>query len=125
MLCHCTTDTLYELAGYTPVSMPFADKSFGDFNEACSRCEINLVLNKDQRTKVRAALVFDRRKDGNHGRCLVLDFDDLGLKKGDRLEPTPAMPDVMAFDTREPPVACCFWRASTDTLARHRNPLFA
>jgi hypothetical protein len=125
MLCHCTAQTLYELAGYTPVSMPFADKTLDEHNEACSRCEIKLVLNKDQRTKVRAALVFDRRNHGNHGRCLVLDFDDLGLMKGDRLEPTPEMPDIMAFDTREPPVRCCFWRASTDTLARHRSPLFA
>lgn len=46
--------------------------------------------------------------------------------KGDRLEPTPTMPDIGAgLDDAAVPITLCFWRCSAETVSRHRNPLFA
>jgi hypothetical protein len=70
-------------------------------------------------------MAFEKSSTGPpKGRRLLADFDEFGLKAGDRLEPTHDMPDVAAFDSRLTPFTATFWRSSLDTLTRRRNPLF-
>ena len=56
-----------------------------------------------------------------------MDIDEFGLLAGDRLEPSDEIPDVgVGFDTLAPtdfPIVATFWRASAETVTRHRNPL--
>ena len=60
------------------------------------------------------------------GLCLTQDYTPLGLRKGDRLDPTPSLPDIgNFFELCCCPVDVTFWRPDRATLARHRNPLFS
>ena len=53
----------------------------------------------ERHAEVVAALRFDKRKkDGAHGRALIRDIPVLGLRKNDRLEPSPALRDVCLLD---------------------------
>ena len=48
----------------------------------------------------------------------------LGLLRGDREEPSEDRPDIAALEyMAEFPVTVLFWRPSSETLARHKNPL--
>ena len=73
------------------------------------------------------ALAFDKRqgKESSKGLALTRDVVALGLLKGDRVEPTAETPDVatvLAYDRF--PAVIHLWRPASETLARHRNPLF-
>ena len=59
---------------------------------------------------------------------MIRDVSALGLLKGDRLEPSPALEDVGKFELlgQGPfPVEVIFWRVANQTITHHRNPLFA
>jgi hypothetical protein len=70
-------------------------------------------------------LFYDKRKDGVKGRALLQNVVEVGLLKGDRLEPSSLMTDVAAFEEMAVPFSCLFWRVSEETFAKHRNPLFS
>ncbi len=56
---------------------------------------------------------------------MVADIPTLGLKAGDRLEPSDLLWDVASFEASEAfPARVLFWRVQAETLTRHRNPLF-
>ena len=52
-------------------------------------------------------------------------IEHLGLQKFDRLEPCDSVPDVGAFFDALVvfPTVVLFWRASLETITKHRNPL--
>ena len=56
--------------------------------EASRMCEIG----------VGHALYYDRRPAGARGRALMYALEGLGLCEGGRLQATPSMPDIGAFD---------------------------
>ena len=60
----------------------------------------------------------------NRGRALVRDVPALNLLAGDRLEPNPRLPDFAGFERLVPPLHVLFWRPQSETLARHRCPIF-
>ena len=71
-------------------------------------------------------LRYDKRPTGSRGRSLVVNVPEFGLLTEDRLEATPSCPDVgpvlddlSAVDRR-----LRFWRRSSETLTRRRNPIF-
>jgi len=52
-------------------------------------------------------------------------YAPLGLQKGDRLEPHSGLPNIEAFETiSEFPVRVLLWRATSERMTHHRNPLF-
>ena len=95
LLCHTTRACMHQLEGFSPVSMPFPETTQDEYEAACRACEVE-VLVPDQATleELRASLEEDRRPSGAHGRALLRDMPALGLRKGDRLEPSRLMPDV-------------------------------
>ena len=128
-VCFCTHDDWDAIAGISPTTLPWILKTFDDYEEACARCEFWRVLPTPELfIKVRGSLVYDASKSGNRGRVLAVDMPELGLVKGDRLEPHPRMPDVgEGFDNSapSPDLRVLFWRRSLETSVRRRCPLFS
>ena len=124
----CDADKVSMLGGAlaSSVDFPYRLNTMADFEAACRRCEIHVVIRTAaQHMAIRAALVYDKRAHGNRGRCLMSAFPEFGLEVGDRLEPSREVPDVALFDAQSTfPLATTFWRASRETKTRHRNPLF-
>eukprot|EP00969_Alexandrium_andersonii_P074503 3286074-Alexandrium_andersonii.AAC.1 len=116
---------MHSYAGLAPVANPWTPTTHQDWDEACRRCEIRVSLSADQHRAIRNSMRYDRRPQGNRGRCLSAPFPALGLQVGDRLEEVVGAFDISAFDEAGVfPLRCVFWRRSAETAARHRTPLF-
>ena len=105
---------------------PFTLEAF----EACTRaCEIPLLLSPDDYSTIRGLLEPDNRAQGNRGRCLAQAVPRLALEVGDRLEPSPELPNTAAFDELRPSagqtLAVRFWRRARETKVRRRNPIWS
>jgi hypothetical protein len=125
-LCVTDNEHLFTLCGFSALSMPSPKKSLGHFLAGCTACErVVLVSSIPLQRRITAALEYDKRDKGNKGRALVSPIPELSLEIGDRLEPGPLLDDVAAFERGTPPFSVCFWRCSEETVAKHRNPLFA
>ena len=86
-----------------------------------------LVSNWNTFVQLRVALGRLRGR-ARRGRVLRSAFPSLGLEVGDRLEPSPEVPDYLVLESlRELPsggLRLTFWRGALQTRCRHRNPLF-
>jgi hypothetical protein len=128
MYCHCNKENQFDFAGANFLG----DSTWGEvgadtYDAACRACEVSVRIDsKDQHRQLRALLFFDRRKKGSCGRALKRGYPLLGLEAGDRLEPSPELPDVAGFDALDTfPVTVLFWRPASQTRVRRRNPLFS
>ena len=68
-----------------------------EYNRCCEQCELVIdtsTMSKKQWLQLRDSLSFDVRYEGHQGLCMTGPMSSLGLKPGDRLEPTMAMQDV-------------------------------
>jgi hypothetical protein len=126
LFCNAFPDNLMEnLAAVSPVGLPWCVNSVEDYNAACTKCEIWVNLTAACQTLLQPLLHYDKRKEGSHGRALLENVPELGLLKGDRLEPCAQLPDVGKFGSLIAlPMMVLFWRPSFDTLCLHRCPLF-
>ena len=97
-----------------------------DYFLACTRCELPVrVQDVHTLSALRGLMKFHKKRSGVQGLALVQDFPPLMLRRGDRLEPTPAFPDIgLIFTLATLPVDLVFWRPLRETIARRRNPLF-
>lgn len=126
LFCHSDRDSLYKLQDFHPGSFPHALKTDAQVRAACAAAEIRVVLSADLHRQIAAALFYDKRKQGSHGRALRRAVPQAGLEKGDRLEPSSELRDVALFDSLSRfPTTVTFWRPGAETMAKHRNPLFA
>jgi hypothetical protein len=108
------------------LALAFRCNEDDDYEAAVVRCEHHIEINVSSRLLiVRAGLQYSKKSsDGPHGRALNRDIPELHLLRDDRLEPSPALPDVGAFESLALGTIVTFWRNADDTLTRHRNPLF-
>ena len=105
--------------------LPWRSNREPDYEAACVRCEIHVVIDAATHLILNHLLKWDRRQHGNKGLCLTVDYEPLALVKGDRLEPTLVLMDVGDFCRLSVfPSPVTFWRSSRDSIARHRNPIF-
>ena len=119
-LCFCTRSNWNRAAGISPLSLPWAEKEWEDYCEACEACEVWVVCDtEDLHRTIKASLAYDKRRDGNRGRCLKQNIPEVGLLKGDRLEPHLGMVDTSLFDTSapSPTLRLLFWRRSKENLS--------
>lgn len=124
--CNVSPSQMYSIRGLSPVTSPWRDNLEQDYFESCSRCERFVTITAANHKRLLEVLAYDRRRGGGHGRCLTADVPEMGLAKGDRLEPSEQMPDPGQFDgASQFPMVVVFWRPALETLARHRNPLFS
>ena len=113
--------------GLTARARPHAAKTLTHCENACAAREIWVeVPNAEVLANLVANLKYDKRKRGAQGRALLNDIGLLGLRKGDRLNPSPQVLDIGAIDFRTDfPFRLCFWRARPDDPCRFRCPLFS
>ena len=129
--CNVTRAGMADHADVGPASAgPFRENLMGEYEEACSACEVIVLVDAARHASIMAAgLQFDRRDGGSKGLSLTADVfwdGELQLQRGDRLEPSTELPDVAAFPKIAVfPLTITFWRQSHETMTRHRNPLFA
>ena len=125
--CNCFGENRDEIAGLSPVSMPWLANEDQDFEDACVRCERRVAVTAEIQNRLTPLLEYDKKQAGSYGRSLKEDVPELLLLKGDRLEPSTVLPDVGMFGTLriDPalPITVIFWRVGEETLARHRNPI--
>ena len=127
--CNCTKEDRFETEGITLDGGPWSLNTDADFEEAIRRCEKTVVLSENMRNFIVPFLVYDKRPGALAGRGRVLnrDINDFGLRlrKGDRLEPCPSLPDVGEFEfVTVFPLRVVFWSVIDSTLAYHRSPLW-
>ena len=126
LCCSARRDTMMDPTGVSLLSMPWPVNSDGDWERACRDCEKHVVVpDAGVHRRLLASLWYDKRPRGAHGRALRQDVPELGLQTGDRLEPTPACPDIGGGvdEAREFPLRLLFWRPASETMVRHRCPL--
>lgn len=131
-LCMHEGKDFFTVTGFTPFRMPARRKTFADWDQACSQCEINVSVTWEQFQVLRPKLRAHRRPNGPRGLALLEDVPLHGLCRGDRLEPTFDMENTYVCYTwtadtfpGTPRYSLRFWRRSAETHARRRSPLFA
>ena len=114
------------LASFDPYTFPFVVTTAESYDAACRRAEIHVHTSQEDRDDISPLLIYDKRTTttSSMGRCLREDLPRLGLRKGDRLEPSASCPWVAAFEQLVGMVSVTFWRISNESIAKHRNPLF-
>ena len=126
LCCNGSGDRLYDPRGVSTMSTPWVANGDEDYERACARCEIVVVIPS---AEVHARLVsrLQYMKQQGKGRVLRADVEGLPmLRQWDRLEPSDSLYDIgEGFDnlTRFP-ATVIFWRPDEETLCTHRCPLF-
>jgi len=126
-MCWSPLSAIGLLQGLSALTLPWRKKTWLDYTAACNACEIVVdPLPQPLWRKMRASLAYDKRSgtSASHGRALEIDLPEVGLCKGDRLEPSTHCPDVGAGFDAACPQSVTFWRPRAETLTHHRNPLF-
>ena len=81
--CNCNLETMYEQSDISAVTLPWRANNEGDYDNACSMCEIVVIIDAHTHKILLDALQYDRRAHGNKGRCLVAAVPSLCLNVGD------------------------------------------
>ena len=125
-LCNVSGPAMFTAAGNTEASLRWQANAEGDYDCACDRCS-RVVRIPDGRTRdaIGQRLEYDKRQHGSHGRSLTQSLDELKLHDGDRLEPSAGLTDVGELENLAPPASVVFWRPSSESMSRHRNPIFS
>ncbi|CAK0910874.1 unnamed protein product, partial [Prorocentrum cordatum] len=135
--CTLSKHELHSLYHQLPYGIDWQLKNTESYEEACARCEIQVTLRtEDDRKALVQALRF--RKPGKNGpiggRLVVTGFvlDNVPLRAGDRLEPSPCLLDTHKLEHRNYthlPVTITLWRTrrvgneGVDSMS-HRCPMF-
>ena len=128
-ICCCTQADWDELTGLSALEHGWPPFTLEVFEAHTRPCEKRVRLGPADYSTIRALLEPDNRKQGNRGRCLTKAVPSLGLEAGDRLEPSPELPNTAAFDELRPgageSLTVVFWRKSRETKVRRRNPIWS
>ena len=84
-------------------------------------CQVYRINDRVTMNEIVRNLEYNRKK---RGRALVRDLVLLGLRKGWRLEPSAAVPDVSQVERTQLPVEVTFWIGPEDGRLTHTCPLF-
>ena len=126
LLCNAELVSLHNHSSFSLRRCSHALKTMATFSAACDRYEIWISIALiDMHQRIFDLLYYNRSKSSVKpaGRVLRDNIADLGLLKGDRLEPNPDMPNHSAFDMYtvfDPPKRVVFWRGSAEGPCRHR-----
>ena len=118
------------LRGSDSSACPGKKNTLQPYSAACTACEMWVKIpDAATHRELKAALAYDKSTGGGNkkdarGRALLIDVPGLGLKAGDRLEPSPTLVDVAEFDRLPVGTPVLFWRRPSETICRHRNPIF-
>lgn len=134
-MCDCTKDSAHSsLERVSSSDLPWSLRDDDSYEQACQHCEVSVLVSTNiVRNKIiqDGRLKLHKRKKGPSGMVLDADVLELGLKQGDRLEPSSELIDVHSFHTVALPIRVRFWRVTWTTgqqvtdFVRHRCPLFS
>eukprot|EP00959_Pyramimonas_sp_CCMP1952_P329455 6897377-Pyramimonas_sp.AAC.1 len=107
------------------LSAPVEQVTNESYDDECTSHEIwCLITDQEMHRTIRFRLCW---KKTNRGRALYADLPEYGLRKGDRVEPSPTLLDSADFDHLsfdKGPVLVKFWRPTPGAeRCYHRNPL--
>ena len=130
--CPCSKDTMFlDDTGLGFGGIGYCERSDDDYEQACRKCEIRVqVGTRELQRQILSNLVYDLNGKSAHGRVCADDMVFLGLKRGDRLDPSPHLVNPNMFESAEPPFEAVFWRRHCDNRRRctdwvmHRSPVF-
>ena len=93
--CSTSPDELHAISGITPASCGgFQENSFLDYEYSCSRCEVNVLINRELYNRLKPILWYDKRDNGAHGIAVQeAGLPAEGIMPGMRLEPSEAFSD--------------------------------
>jgi len=87
LLCFSSMDNWFCFDGIHAQGVGWPLKMQADLDLACGVCEHwRVIPDRAAYIRVRAALFYDKRPQGAHGRALILDLAFLDLLRGDRLD---------------------------------------
>ena len=130
-LCACNRSTMFDFTE-TRLESDHWGKRERSYEDECTSHEIRVnIINEDVRdTILEMGMLHFARNRKARGRVLAADIAALGLKRGDRLEPSSQLSDTNDFESRDLPFTAVFWRPRVDERGRiaswtlRRNPLF-
>ena len=123
--CFCTHDDWDSCEGVSPIEFPFAEKTQDSYDAACHACEIQVLVSSLHVLRlITSHLEYDKTLSGSRGRSLIADLPTLNLMRKDRLEPSDFVPDIGNLKEDRIPFTATFWRRTSESATRHRNPLF-
>lgn len=125
----CRSDKAGLHTGYRRMSlssMPHAARADEDYDEACRARQHPILVATEA---IRQAILTEgrlhyRKGRKGMGRELRAPVPLLGLRQGDRLEPSPTLMDVAKFDDQPVPFQAVFWRASRDARGSIQDQIF-
>ena len=124
-LCKATRRDVYTLLNdCSATNFPWELKTHEDYEADCQAAEQRVGLEEWSWTLLAEHLRPDHRKDGARGYTLDENLPELGLLKGDRLEPSAENwwdPDNLWGETQ--PERAVMWRRSREGMCLRRNPL--
>ena len=111
-------------------TLPFKLVDMDDYERAVVSCEVPVQVRTWQHLlQIRACLVPSGRSKSGAGLFLRHNIPHLGLQRGDRIEPSEALPDyAVMYDLTDLPtdgIIINFWRRSSESRVRRRNPIFS
>ena len=113
--CNCTLDDMFNLLGVGPFNCPHRINDDDDYFAACSRCEIEINIPSAAVHGDICRLLYYDKRDTSRG--LSMRGECGRLLAGDRVDPSPDLPDVAGFfDLCVFPVKVKFWRPSLDYI---------
>ena len=122
--CSTTLEGLDTIEGAGPIDWPHRLNVEGDFEAACTACEVPVICDLGLRDTLLELLAPDNTPAGARGMAMLEDLPSVGLRKSDRLEPSITCSGILELSAMTQfPVPIMFWRRSAETLMRHRNPL--
>ena len=88
-------ENISETSNVTLDSGPWVTWTDNDYREEVERSRTTRFIDTEaMRGKIGHALIFDMRKKGGCGRLLRVPLPEFNLVAGDRLDPSPTLPDV-------------------------------
>eukprot|EP00971_Amphidinium_carterae_P347808 6490004-Amphidinium_carterae.1 len=126
LLCKVNGRGLVDFSGLSSLRETVFDPLLqADYLESCQECELQLSdINSKEWADLKILLNEDKRKQGSRGLCVSKAYHALGVKKGDRIEPTQSQPDWAAL-LESTPTRLLLWRRGSESFARHRNPILS
>ena len=85
-----------------------------------STCKVVRITSREVQQEIFQRLVYKKK---TRGRTLSKQVKSCGLRAGDRLEPSVAIPDVAMFETMTLPFTADFWRMADNSKLVHENPV--
>ncbi len=107
-------DSGFDVSRVSFLSHGWGELGEHDYEDACQKCEIRILVSTEEiRTTIldEGGLSFHRAKTAQ-GMVLHSSVPRLGLRLGDRLEPSIDLLDVAKFADRPLPFVAVFWRAT-------------